>query len=168
MATGSIAEHSIAAISQQLYLIGLRTAVLVAPAVVRNLRDTDLADRVGNGRALQRQHVYLPQLRYDLFWFVSLLRHFRSSSGLKPILRVGPLHWGRFTARTGPSFSLECVWQPYHWTVLCSESEGQIIQNEILQEFDAVLFEAIGNIIRLTQPPGRAMRESSCRVRALD
>ncbi len=51
-------------------LVRLRSTEVFAQAVLGHLRHTNLADRVGNSRALRRQNIYLPQLRYDLFRLV--------------------------------------------------------------------------------------------------
>lgn len=43
-------------------LVALQAAVLLAPAVVGDLRHADRADRVANALALRDQHIHLPQL----------------------------------------------------------------------------------------------------------
>jgi hypothetical protein len=56
-------------------LVALEPAILLAPAVVRDLRDADGADRVGHGLPLREQDIDLAQLGDDLLRFVSLPRH---------------------------------------------------------------------------------------------
>src|SRR4051812_46325705 len=62
-------------ILQSLDLIALEPAKLLAPAVVRDLRNPNRAYRVGNALPLRHQHVHLAQLRNDLLGLVSLPRH---------------------------------------------------------------------------------------------
>jgi hypothetical protein len=54
-------------------------AALLAPAVVRVFRDLHLANCVNPWSTLSDQHIYLPQLRDNLFRFVSFRCHLRSS-----------------------------------------------------------------------------------------
>lgn len=60
---------------QPLHLVQLQTAVLVAPAVIRDLADPDPADCLRQRRALHHRHVHLPQLGDDLLGLVLLSRH---------------------------------------------------------------------------------------------
>src|SRR3954454_23508908 len=62
-------------ILQSLDLIAPEPAKLLAPAVVRDLRNPNRAYRVGNALPLRHQHVHLAQLRNDLLGLVSLPRH---------------------------------------------------------------------------------------------
>src|SRR3954471_21664772 len=62
-------------ILQSLDLIALETAKLLAPAVVRDLRNPNRAYRVGNALPLRHQHIHLAQLRNNLLGLVSLPRH---------------------------------------------------------------------------------------------
>src|SRR5215207_1181836 len=60
---------------QSLDLIALEPAKLLAPAVVRDLRNPNRAYRLGNALPLRHQHIHLAQLRNDLLGLVSLPRH---------------------------------------------------------------------------------------------
>src|SRR5215211_5432758 len=51
---------------QSLDLIALEPAKLLAPAVVRDLRNPNRAYRLGNALPLRHQHIHLAQLRNDL------------------------------------------------------------------------------------------------------
>src|SRR5829696_636986 len=62
-------------ILQSLDLIALEPAKLLAPAVVRDLRNPNRAYRLGNALPLRHQHIHLTQLRNDLLGLVSLPRH---------------------------------------------------------------------------------------------
>src|SRR5215203_953791 len=62
-------------ILQSLDLITLEPAKLLAPAVVRDLRNPNRAYRLGNALPLRHQHVNLAQLRNNLLGLVSLPRH---------------------------------------------------------------------------------------------
>src|SRR3954470_7307245 len=62
---------------------GLQPAVLLAPAVVRDLGDADRAHRVRHALPLRNQHIHLAQLRNNLLRLVSFPRHrIRPSSAL--------------------------------------------------------------------------------------
>src|SRR3954468_15028796 len=63
-------------------LIGLGPAVLLAPAIIRDLGDADRADRVRHRGSLRNQDIDLAQLRNDLFGGVSLLTHSDPPSAL--------------------------------------------------------------------------------------
>src|SRR5215204_1270444 len=60
---------------QSLDLVALEPAKLLAPAVVRNLRNPNRAYRLGNALPLRHQHIHLAQLRNNLLGLVSLPRH---------------------------------------------------------------------------------------------
>src|SRR6188768_1937520 len=62
-------------ILQSLDLIALEPAKLLAPAVVRDLRNPNRAYRFGNALPLRHQHIHLAQLRNNLLGLVSLPRH---------------------------------------------------------------------------------------------
>src|SRR5215204_5506192 len=62
-------------ILQSLDLIALEPAKLLAPAVVRDLRNPNRAYRFGNALPLRHQHIHLAQLRNNLRGLVSLPRH---------------------------------------------------------------------------------------------
>ena len=62
-------------ILQPLHLISFEPTELLAPAIVRDLAHTNLADRVNNALALRDQNVNLPQLRDNLLRLVPLPRH---------------------------------------------------------------------------------------------
>src|SRR5215203_4633924 len=81
-------------ILQPLDLIALEPAKLLAPAVVRDLRNPNRAYRLGNALPLRHQHIHLAQLRNDLLGLVSLPRHPWSSLARKPYLRADHLKGG--------------------------------------------------------------------------
>jgi hypothetical protein len=60
---------------QAAQLIRLHAPVLLAPAIVGNLSDADLPDRVRRRCALRLQHFNLPELCDDLLRLVALACH---------------------------------------------------------------------------------------------
>src|SRR5690606_18264700 len=60
---------------QPLHLIALQAAELLAPAIIRELRHADRANRLANRSSLRQQNIDLAQLRDDLFGLMLLLGH---------------------------------------------------------------------------------------------
>src|SRR5690606_19493965 len=60
---------------QPLHLVTLQAAELLAPAVIRELRHADRANRLANRFSLRQQNIDLAQLRDDLFGLMLLLGH---------------------------------------------------------------------------------------------
>src|SRR4051812_264986 len=69
-------------------LARLQPAVLLAPAVIRDLGHPDGADRVRHRGSLCDQHIDLAQLGHDLFGGMSLLAHRDPPSACKPYFRA--------------------------------------------------------------------------------
>src|SRR5215203_4319161 len=69
-------------------LVGLQAAVLLRPAVVRDLGDPNRADRIRHRGSLRNQNVHLAQLGNNLFGGVSLLSHRDPPSAWKPYFRM--------------------------------------------------------------------------------
>src|SRR5690606_26190409 len=61
---------------QPLHLIAFEATELLAPAVIRELRHADRANRFANRFSLRQQNIDLAQLRDDLFRLVLLLGHY--------------------------------------------------------------------------------------------
>src|SRR5690606_11726903 len=89
---------------QPLHLIALQAAELLAPAIIRELRHADRANRLANRSSLRQQNIDLAQLRDDLFGLMLLLGHSNVlSNGSIAYFREDHFSGGRPLTR--PTFS---------------------------------------------------------------
>src|SRR5690606_39180006 len=75
-------------------LVTAHAAILLAPPVIRQLRNADLANRIRHRHALPAQNLSLPKLRDDLVGLVSLVCHCGPPSWSKPYFKVAPFNGG--------------------------------------------------------------------------
>src|SRR5690606_5074387 len=75
-------------------LVTAHAAILLAPPVIRQLRNADLANRIRHRHPLAAQNFNLPKLRDDLVGLVSLVCHRGPPSWSKPYFKVGPFNGG--------------------------------------------------------------------------
>src|SRR6185369_16009370 len=132
-------------------LVRLQAAVLLAPAIVRDLGDPNRADRVRHWGSLCDQHIDLAQLGNDLFGGVSLLWHRDPPSARKPYFRMDHSTGGgsgsecaRAVLEAGlPSVMLKTLAAPAHPIPNSRDWEASILPNEQrISEALLDLFEA--------------------------
>src|SRR5690606_18396263 len=75
-------------------LVTAHAAILLAPPVIRQLRNADLANRIRHRHPLAAQNFNLPKLRDNLVGLVSLVCHRGPPSWSKPYFKVGPFNGG--------------------------------------------------------------------------
>src|SRR5690606_35789765 len=89
---------------QPLHLVTLQAAELLAPAVIRELRHADRANRLANRFSLRQQNIDLAQLRDDLFGLMLFLGHSNVlSNGSIAYFREDHFSGGRPRPATGSS-----------------------------------------------------------------
>src|SRR5690606_36143756 len=75
-------------------LVTAHAAIQLAPPVIRQLGNADLANSIRHRHALATQNLNLPKLRDDLFGLVSLGCHRGPPSWSKPYFKVDPFNGG--------------------------------------------------------------------------
>src|SRR5690606_9199653 len=75
-------------------LVTAHAAILLAPPVIRQLRNADLANRIRHRHPLAAQNFNLPKLRDNLVGLVSLVCHRGPPSWSKPYFKVDPFNGG--------------------------------------------------------------------------
>src|SRR5690606_24575554 len=75
-------------------LVTAHAAILLAPPVIRQLRNADLANRIRHRHPLAAHNFNLPKLRDNLVGLVSLVCHRGPPSWSKPYFKVDPFNGG--------------------------------------------------------------------------